>query len=199
MSDDETRELPPVAAAGQDQDPGAVDREPGTPMADDADTAAQGAAVERPTTEQTTTELAADAATTELPRDLPTTELPAAQPPVTPPAGAADAPPATPGGAPDPGRPAAEPYAASSGHIRVTTPAAPAAPQPAPRTTPRVGTVVWGLMVAAVGVGLLSIAWGAHLDTELAFIVLLGAAGVALLVGSLAGMRRSRNRMEGRD
>ena len=88
------------------------------------------------------------------------------------------------------------------GHIRVTTPMAPAAgtvPQPRPRPTPRVATVVWGVMVVAVGVGLLSTAWGAHLDTELAFIVLLGVAGVALLVGSLAGMRRSRNRMEGRD
>jgi len=167
MSDDETRELPPVAAADQNQEPGAVDREPGTPMANDADTAAQGAAVERPTTQPPVTPLGAPP------------DVPPAQPPRTPPAA-----------------PAADAYAASSGHIRVT---APAAPQPAPRTTPRVGTVVWGLVVAAVGVGLLSIAWGAHLDTELAFIVLLGAAGVALLVGSLAGMRRSRNRMEGRD
>ena len=81
-----------------------------------------------------------------------------------------------------------------TGHIRVTA----ATPQPEPRTAPRVGTVVWGLVIAAVGVGLLSVAWGAHLDAELALIVLLGAAGVALLVGSLVGMRRSRNRMEGR-
>ena len=69
---------------------------------------------------------------------------------------------------------------------------------PEPVRTLRVGTVVWGLVVTAVGVGLLSVAWGAHLDTELAFIVLLGAAGVALLVGSLVGMRRSRHRLEGR-
>ena len=70
MSDDETRELPPVAAADQNQEPGAADREPGTPMAGDADTAAQGAAVERPTTE--------------LPKDLPTSELPTT-PPAQPP------------------------------------------------------------------------------------------------------------------
>lgn len=70
--------------------------------------------------------------------------------------------------------------------------------QPAPRAGLRVGTVVWGLVIVAVGVGLLSAAWGAHLDAELALIVLLGAAGVALLVGSLVGMRRSRNRTEGR-
>ena len=195
MSDDETRELPPVAAADQNQEPGAVDREPGTPMANDADTAAQGAAVERPTTEPTTAELPKDVPTSELPVEPPTTELPTTQPPVTPLGAPPDVPPAQPPRTP-PAAPAADAYAASSGHIRVT---APAAPQPAPRTTPRVGTVVWGLVVAAVGVGLLSIAWGAHLDTELAFIVLLGAAGVALLVGSLAGMRRSRNRMEGRD
>jgi hypothetical protein len=75
---------------------------------------------------------------------------------------------------------------------------APAGGEPAARTSPRVGTVVWGLVVAAVAVGLLSVAWGAHLDAELAFIVLLGAAGVALLVGSLVGMRRSRHRLEGR-
>ena len=201
MSDDETRELPPVAPAdqGQDQDQGQeqgqgpVDREPGTTTAGDADTAAQGAAVERPTTEPTTTELRADVPTTELPADQPTTELPRAEPPADRPT--TELPPVQPARTP-PAAPAADAYAASSGHIRVTTPSA---PQPAPRTTPRVGTVVWGLVVAAVGVGLLSIAWGAHLDTELAFIVLLGAAGVALLVGSLAGMRRSRNRMEGRD
>ena len=94
--------------------------------------------------------------------------------------------------------PPADAYAASTGHIRVMSPTAPAAAVPEPPRTLRVGTVVWGLVVMAVGVGLLSVAWGAHLDTELAFIVLLGAAGVALLVGSLVGMRRSRHRLEGR-
>jgi heme A synthase len=78
------------------------------------------------------------------------------------------------------------------------SPTATAGATPEPPRTLRVGTVVWGLVVMAVGVGLLSVAWGAHLDTELAFIVLLGAAGVALLVGSLVGMRRSRHRLEGR-
>ena len=90
--------------------------------------------------------------------------------------------------------------AAETGHIRVTSPVAPQpAAQHEPRPTLRVGTVVWGLVIAAIGVGLLSVAWGAHLDTQLALIVLLGAAGVALLVGSLVGMRRSRSRLEGRD
>jgi len=53
-------------------------------------------------------------------------------------------------------------------------------------------------VAAAVGVGLLAVAWGADLDGQLALIVLLGAAGLALLVGSLLGMRTSRNRSEGR-
>ena len=91
---------------------------------------------------------------------------------------------------------------ADTGHIRVTSappaPAATPAPEQQSRPSLRVGTVVWGLVIAAIGVGLLSIAWGANLDAQLALIVLLGAAGVALLVGSLVGMRRSRHRMEGR-
>ena len=91
-----------------------------------------------------------------------------------------------------------------AGHIRVvgtpagqTEPAAAMATAPAP-VAQRVGTVVWGLIVAAVGIGLLSLAWGANLDAELALIVLLGVAGAALLVGSLVGLRRSRVRREGR-
>ncbi|MCL2464942.1 MAG: hypothetical protein FWF28_07745 [Micrococcales bacterium] len=63
-------------------------------------------------------------------------------------------------------------------------------------SAPRAITVVWGLIVAAVGIVLLSISWGAHLDTNLALIILLGAAGLALLVGSVASMGRSRRRRE---
>lgn len=86
------------------------------------------------------------------------------------------------------------PATEQQGHIRVVQPPVYAEP----KSGQRVGTVVWGLVVAAIGVGLLAIAWGANLDAELALIVLLGAAGVALLVGSLLGMRRSRAREEGR-
>ncbi len=146
MSDDDTRELPPVAAAQQDP------REAAEEVA-----AAQGAGAATGTTEEDETVRIERAA-------------------------------------PEPSK--ADAYGA--GHIRVMAPAAPMAPAPEPARTLRVGTVVWGLVVAAVGVGLLSVSWGAHLDTELAFIVLLGAAGVALLVGSLVGMRRSRHRLEGR-
>ena len=55
----------------------------------------------------------------------------------------------------------------------------------------RVGTVVWGLVIAAIGVGLLAFASGVVFDVELALIGLVAAAGVALLAGSLVtGMRR---------
>ncbi len=57
----------------------------------------------------------------------------------------------------------------------------------------RVGTTVWGLVVLAVGLGLLALAAGAVFDVQLAVIGLIAAAGVALLVGSLltaTGRRR---------
>lgn len=91
--------------------------------------------------------------------------------------------------------PATEPIGGGTGHIRVVS--GPVEAAPAPRPPQRVGTVVWGIVIAAVGIGLLSIAWGANLDAELALIVLLGVAGVALLVGSLVGLRRSRTRKPG--
>jgi hypothetical protein len=87
----------------------------------------------------------------------------------------------------------------------LTTPATSAEPSTAPGTgtgwgatvvpTPerrgvRVGTVVWGLVLAAVGVGLLAWASGLVFDVQLAVILLVAAAGVALLVGSLVGGRR---------
>ena len=57
----------------------------------------------------------------------------------------------------------------------------------------RVGTVVWGLVIAAIGVGLLAFASGVVFDVELALIGLVAAAGVGLLVGSLVtGMKRRR-------
>ena len=86
----------------------------------------------------------------------------------------------------------------------VPVPPSTAAQLPAPRPpTPagpelRVGTVVWGLVVAVVGIGIISFAWGARIDGGLALIVLLAGAGVALLVGSLVvGARRPRRRGTG--
>lgn len=64
----------------------------------------------------------------------------------------------------------------------------------APPRGPRVGTAVWGLVVAAVGVGLLALGLGAEFDVELAVIALVAAAGVALLIGSVAAGARRRTR-----
>ena len=56
----------------------------------------------------------------------------------------------------------------------------------------RVGTVVWGLVLAAIGTGLVAASLGVAFDVELAFIVLVATAGVLLLVGSVASSRRRR-------
>lgn len=68
------------------------------------------------------------------------------------------------------------------------------APAPLPQQKPgiRVGTVVWGLVIAAIGALILAYALGVSFDAELAFIVLLAAAGVLLLVGSLVTSRHRR-------
>ncbi|GIG39085.1 hypothetical protein [Cellulomonas phragmiteti] len=64
---------------------------------------------------------------------------------------------------------------------------------PVHRTGVRVGTVAWGLIVVLVGVGVLIVAAGYTIDVQLAAIVLLIAAGVALIVGPLVqGLRRGR-------
>jgi hypothetical protein len=83
--------------------------------------------------------------------------------------------------------------AASAGPASTAGPAAP--PSTAGPAGPRlrVGTVVWGLVLAVLGVAVLAWAAGADVDGQLALIVLLGGAGVALLVGSLiSGLRASR-------
>lgn len=70
---------------------------------------------------------------------------------------------------------------------------APAEPVTPPRRRLRVGTVVWGLVIAAIGVGLLAWAAGVAIDLQLAMIVLLAVAGTALLVGSIvSGARNAR-------
>ncbi|MCU1431416.1 MAG: hypothetical protein JWP95_521 [Actinotalea sp.] len=58
----------------------------------------------------------------------------------------------------------------------------------------RVGTVVWGLVIAAIGVGLIAVASGVLFDVELAFIGLIAAAGIALLVGSVVNATRRSGR-----
>ena len=77
-----------------------------------------------------------------------------------------------------------------------------AAPEPVVEPAPadparrrlRVGTVVWGLVIAAIGVGLLAWAAGFAIDLQLAMIVLLAVAGTALLVGSIVSGARAARR-----
>lgn len=85
--------------------------------------------------------------------------------------------------------PAASPTAATA---TATGPAAVPAPAAPPPRGMRVGTIVWGLVLAAIGAGVLAWAIGVSFDVELAFIVLLAAAGVLLLAGSLATVWRRR-------
>jgi hypothetical protein len=77
-----------------------------------------------------------------------------------------------------------------------------AAPTPPPRVAagpvsatapsgPRVGTVVWGLVLALVGIGVTAIGAGAALDVQAALIALLVVAGTALLVGAVVTARRA--------
>lgn len=75
---------------------------------------------------------------------------------------------------------------------RPAQPAQPAQPQVAPKRGPRVGTAVWGLIVIAVGLGILAVAAGVVFDLGVALIVLLGAAGVILVAGSVISSVRRR-------
>jgi hypothetical protein len=68
----------------------------------------------------------------------------------------------------------------------------PIASAPPERRGPRTATIVWGFLVLALGVGLLADAAGARIDVELAAIVLLGLAGIVLVLGSLVSAARRR-------
>lgn len=52
------------------------------------------------------------------------------------------------------------------------------------RRNPRIGTIVWGLVVVVYGVVVLALAGGADVDGESVAIVVLGGAGVVFVVGS---------------
>ncbi|PFG33933.1 hypothetical protein [Sanguibacter antarcticus] len=56
----------------------------------------------------------------------------------------------------------------------------------------RPSTIIWGFVVAVVGAGILARAVGAEFDDGLAVIVLLGAAGLALVGTSIASVVRRR-------
>ena len=80
--------------------------------------------------------------------------------------------------------------------MATSEPAPVAAPTPTlepTRSGLRVGTVVWGLVLAVIGAGVIAVAAGARFDLELASIGLLALAGVALLAGSITTSARRRH------
>ncbi|MFF2268884.1 hypothetical protein ACFVTZ_11465 [Cellulosimicrobium cellulans] len=104
---------------------------------------------------------------------------------------------AAPGGPTTSGRSSGEvPPAGPSLPATPTSPTAPAAPGESPspvRRGPRVSTIVWGFVIVAFGVVVLAAALGARVDLGLATIVVLAAAGLTLVVGSIvSGARRRR-------
>ncbi|GLY56397.1 MULTISPECIES: hypothetical protein [Cellulosimicrobium] len=129
-------------------------------------------------------------ATTPLPAMPSTDPLSVDGPSVdTPPVGA---PPAgtPPVGAPSVGAPRYGAAPTTSGADPSSTGGAPGA---LPRRGPRVATIVWGFVIVAFAVVVLAAALGARVDLGLATIVVLAAAGVTLVVGSIvSGARRRR-------
>ncbi|MFI2702603.1 hypothetical protein [Cellulosimicrobium composti] len=105
------------------------------------------------------------------------------------PAPAHDPGPAAPARAPGPAAPAGQ-----TGPTTSTGQPGPTGPAPvAPRRGPRVATIVWGFVIVAFGAVVLAGALGARVDLGLASIVVLAAAGVTLVVGSIvSGARRRR-------
>ncbi|HLV04600.1 hypothetical protein [uncultured Georgenia sp.] len=55
------------------------------------------------------------------------------------------------------------------------------------RTGPRVGTIVWGIILVLLGLGVVGVGLGLTIDLQAALIALLVLAGVGLLVKALVG------------
>jgi hypothetical protein len=125
-----------------------------------------------------------DATVVEPAQDAVTDASPTVEPqPASAPAASAPYPPAPAASAPYPPAPAASaPYPPAS----AGTGTAPARPPV------RIGTIVWGLVIAAIGVLVLALAAGATIDSGLAVIGLLAGSGVALLIGALVSAARRR-------
>lgn len=56
--------------------------------------------------------------------------------------------------------------------------------QPRP---PRVGTIVWGIILVLLGLGVTGVGLGLTIDLQAALIALLALAGIGLLVKALVG------------
>lgn len=62
-------------------------------------------------------------------------------------------------------------------------------PSPSPETTPRIGGVVWGLLIVVLGALALATGLGWRIDLQLTAIVVLAVAGLGLLVRALSSGR----------
>lgn len=59
---------------------------------------------------------------------------------------------------------------------------------PEPRSTgPRVGTIVWGVILVLLGLGVVGVGLGVVIDLQVALIALLALAGAGLLVKAIVG------------
>ncbi len=84
--------------------------------------------------------------------------------------------------------PTVEPQPASAPYLPT-----PAGTGKAPARPPvRIGTIVWGLVITAIGVLVLALVAGATIDSGLAVIGLLAGSGIALLIGALVSAVRRR-------
>jgi hypothetical protein len=72
------------------------------------------------------------------------------------------------------------------------TPTATALPAKRPGRAVRVGTIVWGLVIVAIGALIGAYALDVDFDTELAVIIVMAAAGVLLLGGTIANSLRRK-------
>lgn len=84
----------------------------------------------------------------------------------------------------------AEPQATE--RLETVLPAVEHTPPATGRPPVRMSTVVWGLIITVVGAGILARALGAEFDNELALIVLLCTAGVALVATSIVSAVRKK-------
>ena len=89
--------------------------------------------------------------------------------------------------------PTVEPQTASAPSMTAPSMTAPVGTGNGPARPPvRIGTIVWGLVIAAIGVLVLALAAGATIDSGLAVIGLLAGSGIALLIGALVSAARRR-------
>ncbi|WP_336707678.1 hypothetical protein [Oerskovia sp. USHLN155] len=143
---------------------------------------------------------------------LPTGTLPAGEPapthtqaypvqdaPVDPEPVSVSAPSPTPAPAPAP-TPAVDPAAQwnATAQQRAQAPTDPALGDDPRNRGLRVGTVVWGFVIVAVGAGILALALGATYDLDLALIALLSVAGLVLVVSSIVSSSRRSARERAR-